>query len=311
LQSEGSAQYDASRDTEELEIASLTPVDVVIGEDKGGNGEFDEAIEAIDNQLQKEEVFRDASITDEYFEYDADAHQLPWSETEASDALYEDSVRRARGKAAAIASLVEMTSRRAQTELLDWLTEFFLERGHSATFRAIQRIAAEGVTSDLLRAVVALRECWLERREWWVGRYNFSREVRSLRRGSGGLGWAVAARVCRSRLDYAPEDMIDESWFDEWLDLSPGTPGYLLFAAYVDAKVSDSASELLHDGLVRVQESDGREEIGDDRGWWRRLPRYEEDIRFGFNVLTPFRDGFGPPGYTETQDPFRGAQSDS
>ena len=164
---------------------------------------------------------------------------------------------------------------------------------------------------DLLRAVVALRDYWMERRDWWVGRYGFSRDVHSVHRGSGGLGWAAAARVCRSRPDYAPEDMVDESWFDEWLALLPGTPGYLLFAAYVDAKVTDPTSEQLNEGLMRVQVSEDRGEIGDDRGWWRNLPRYEEDIRFGFNVLTPFRDGFGPPGYPETQDPFRGAQIDS
>jgi hypothetical protein len=105
--------------------------------------------------------------------------------------------------------------------------------------------------------------------------------------------------------------MIDEDWFHEWLDLAPRTPGYLLFAEYVNAKVTDPDLELLHDGLVRVEQSDGREDLGEDRGWWRTLPRYDEDIRFGFSVLTPFRDAFGPPGYPENQEPFRGAQRDA
>ncbi len=47
-------------------------------------------------------------------------------------------------------------------------------------------------------------------------------------------------------------------------------------------------------------EYDGETEIGDESGWWRKLPRYDELIRFGFNAVTPFRDGFGPPGYPET-----------
>jgi hypothetical protein len=98
--------------------------------------------------------------------------------------------------------------------------------------------------------------------------------------------------------------MIDEGWFQEWLALSPRTPGYFLFAAYVDAKVADPDCQLLYEGLVREQQSEGEAEMGDDWEWWRRLSRYDESIRFGFNVLTPFRDVFAPPGYTETQSRF-------
>jgi hypothetical protein len=192
-----------------------------------------------------------------------------------------------------------------------FLTEVFLRLKHPATYRAIQRIAAEGVTSDILQATFALRDSWMERPEWWVGRYGPSREVRPLRQGSRGLSWTVAVRICRSRLDYAPEDMIDEDWFHEWLHLSPGIPGYLLFAEYVNAKVTDPDVELLHEGLRRLEQADCREDLGEFRGWWRTLPRYDEDIRFGFSVLTPFRDGFAPPGYPENQEPFRGARSDT
>jgi hypothetical protein len=85
------------------------------------------------------------------------------------------------------------------------------------------------------------------------------------------------------------------------LTAAPGTPGYLSFAAYVDVKVTDRDSQLLHEGLVRGQEYSGEDELGDDRGWWRKLPRYDDTIRFGFSVVTPFRDGFGPPGYPEIQ----------
>jgi hypothetical protein len=107
--------------------------------------------------------------------------------------------------------------------------------------------------------------------------------------------------------------MIDEDWFDEWLNLAPhipcdppDIPEYCRFSAYVDAKVSDPDQELLNYGLRPLDQSNGTEEMGDDRGWWRKLPRYEEDIRFGFNFLTPFRDDFGPPGYPENQERFRG-----
>ena len=50
---------------------------------------------------------------------------------------------------------------------------------------------------------------------------------------------------------------------------------------------------------MRRQHSEGELEIGDDLGWWRKLARYDESVRFGFKVLTPFRDLFGPPGYPD------------
>jgi hypothetical protein len=66
-----------------------------------GNEEF-EFLKAIDVELQDHETFLAADITDEYFDYDADAHQLPWSERDAGDALYGNVVRRDREKAASI-----------------------------------------------------------------------------------------------------------------------------------------------------------------------------------------------------------------
>ena len=312
-ESNGSAGGVASRDACGPDFADDTGAGTGIREDDFEEAELHEVVEAVDVEPEEEEAFLVADTADEYFDYDADAHQAPWTEPEPGD---EKSLRRARAKAAAITSVVEVTRRQEQDKLLDWLTELFLQLQHPATFRAIERIAAEGATWDLLQAVVALRHCWMERSEWWVGRYGSSREVRPLRQGSARLGWTVAARVCRSRADYAPEDMIDERWFDEWLILPPPDtpkerPGYFLFAAYVDSKVTDPDSQLLYEGLVLKHESDFKAETGEERGWWRRLPRYDEDIRFGFTLVTPFRDGFGPPGYTENQQPFRGAQSDS
>ena len=275
-----------------------------------------ESAEAIDAERSDHQTLG-VDLADDYFEYDPDARQLPWGEAHAGDAVHNDAIRRAREKAAS-----DCLNHRGDElpgtgkSCWNWLTELFLRLKHPTTFQAIKGIVLQGITADLLQRVVALRDYWMERREWWPGRYERSREMRPLRRGSGGLTWAVASRVCRTRADYAPEDMIDEDWFDEWLNLPHdilaerrGDRAYYRFAAYVDAKVSGADPDLLEYGLARVQ-SERREEIADDRGRWRKLPRYEEDIRFGFNVLTPFRDGFGAPGYPENQERFRGEHSD-
>jgi hypothetical protein len=303
--SERSTTDEAPRDEALADGDDLESADDTWGDDKHPQENFEGetfavAIEELDPGLTSEVAVLDTGVIEDFSDYDADARQWPWGDGEAADGGGDDGIRCAREKAAAIASIVEVTSRRDQEKILDWLPEFFLEFRHAATFRAIQRVAAQNITPDLLRAMISLRLYWLERPDWWVGRYSMSREVRPLRKGAGGLGWAVAVRVCRCRADYATEDMIDESWFNEWLALPPGTHEYRLFAAYVDAKVADPDSQLLYEGLVGDRQFEGMAEMGDDRGWWRKLSRYDESIRFGFSVLTPFRDGFGPPGYTET-----------
>ena len=263
---------------------------------------FTEVVEDLDFELKDEQVFLATGAIDELFYYDPDAHQELWGDGQYPNGSDEDGVRRAREKAATIASVVDITSRRDQETMLEWLTEFFLEFRNPATFRAIARVVDQSITPDLLRALIALRRYWMERPEWSVSRYDVRHGVHPLRRGSKGLGWAAALRVCRQRADYPAEDMIDDSWFQEWLSLPPGAPGYFLFAAYVDAKITDPDCELLHEGLIREHEYEDDTEMGDDRGWWRRLPRYDESNRFGFSVLTPFQDSFGPLGYPETQN---------
>jgi hypothetical protein len=298
---------------DDLETADDAWGDDRLPQDEFEEETFAETIEGIDQALKGEAADLDAGAIEEFFDYDADARQRPWGDGEGADEDGDDGIRRAREKAAAIASIVEVMSRRERETLLEWLTEFFLEFRHPATFRAIAGVIDQNVTADLLRAVIALRRYWMERPEWWFSRSDLRRESYPIRKGSKGLGWALALRVCRCRRDYAPEDMIDEGWFDEWLALPRQTPSwgergertgrrYFVFAEYVNDKVSDPESQLLHEGLLCGELSEGYAEMGDDWGWWRTLPRYDESIRFGFSVLTPFRDGFGPLGYLETKD---------
>jgi hypothetical protein len=263
---------------------------------------LDEAVQDCAFELRDEVVFLDAAVIDEPPDYDPDARQELWSDNERGDKGDEDGARHAREKAAIIASVVEVTTRREQEAIHEWLTEFFLEFPHPATFQAIARISSQGITPDLLRGLIALRRYSMERPEWWISRHEVRRAVRPLRNRSRGLGWAATLRVCRHRADYPPEDMIDENWFQEWLSLPLEAPGYFSFSAYVDAKVTNPDRELLYEGLVREQGYDGEAEMDDNRGWWRRLSRYDESIRFGFSILTPFRDGFGPLGYPEMQN---------
>ncbi|MGC2461071.1 MAG: hypothetical protein WA446_08890 [Steroidobacteraceae bacterium] len=262
--------------------------------------DFDDEI-AVETHSSSDQAFIEPDITDELFDYDPQAHQQPWEDRDAGHHVDENATRRARGKAAIVASLLDVTNRQEQKTAVSWLIELFLQQSHPATFRAVKEAASDGLTPAQLRAMIALRLIWAERPDWWVGRYGLSRDIRLLRPGSATISWRLAQRICSARCDYEPEDMIDDGWFDEWLALPRGIPGYPLFAAYVDTKVSDMESQLLYEGLSQCEEDAWQVDTGDDFGWWRKVPNQDEAIRYGFNVWTPPRDPFEPPGYVEWQ----------
>lgn len=245
--------------------------------------EDDAATYVVEAELH-ERVDRDFGV----YEFDADARQALWDFDPDAD---ETAPRRAREKAAAITALVDVANRREQGQVLAFLIELFEHLAHPATFHAIFRVAEEGLTPELLQAMVALRREWMERTDWWKGRYGRGFEVSPLRKGASALSWVLARRVCRARPDHPPEAMIDDEWFDEWLCLSPGEPGFLSFPAYVDVKVRTLEANLLDYGLLLKERLDRETELGDDFGWYRRISDQEDVVRFGFHVLNPYGDG--------------------
>jgi len=146
-----------------------------------------------------------------------------------------------------------VTSSRERNDLISWLAQVFVHLPHSATFRAIRAAADAGLEPETLRAMVELRLCWMDRPEWWVGRFGPSGQITPLRHGPSALPWMLARLICEARTDYPPEAMIDEEWLNEWFALRPGEPGYLSFPAFIRTKVSDSAVASLREGLALEQ----------------------------------------------------------
>ena len=48
--------------------------------------------------------------------------------------------------------------------------------------------------------------------------------------------------------------MIGDDWLNEWLELSPGSLGYISFPYYIDMKIQSLDAELLEYGLILQQQ---------------------------------------------------------
>lgn len=195
------------------------------------------------------------TLSDEFDlpDYDPDLSQrlgdAEWAAKAPRDSL-------ARQRAAMIAALLDVTSRHEAETALQWLEAFFLEHRWSATFRALETAALEGLDFPTLQAMAALKDIWAERPEWWLRR---TRTVRAnlggtaterMPRGDTALSWRLARRICLARCDFLPEDMIDPDWLAEWYALSPNEPGASFFPTFLAEKVQALLAEALHEGLI-------------------------------------------------------------
>jgi len=162
----------------------------------------------------------------------------------------------ARQRAAMIAALLDVTSRHEAETALQWLEAFFLEHRWSATFRALETAALEGLDFPTLQAMAALKDIWAETPEWWLRRIRITRAnlggtaTERLPRGDTALSWRLARRICLARCDFPPEEMIDPDWLAEWHALSPNETGASFFTAFLDEKVGAMWAEALHKGLA-------------------------------------------------------------
>lgn len=184
------------------------------------------------------------------WDLDEDAQENPWLVDGEEETF---SLRRAREKAAIFAEMLLYHNTKEFYASLPYLTELFLRLPHSATFMALQDAAVDGdLDLDTLRAVIDLREQWHERPEFWV--YRHWGRICSMRNGQSALSWKLARQICRRRAEFPVDQMIDDGWLDEWLDLAPGSPGYVSFPAFIEESIKSDDARALHYGLERLHE---------------------------------------------------------
>jgi hypothetical protein len=136
--------------------------------------------------------------------------------------------------------------------------------------------------------MVALRQHWAERRDWWGRRSGRTGEIFEADGGARALTWRAARRICEARSDFPPEVMIEDDWFSDWIRLFPGEPGYISFLAFIETRIAESSVKDLWTGLDAEETKENPTEFGDDWYWCRRVAEASELIGYGFHIITPF-----------------------
>lgn len=207
-------------------------------------------------------------------EFDPTLRQTLGSE---HSARFDPRVQRAKQKAASVAALLEVTTRRELRQAVTWLEAFFLQHDSPATYRAIEDAARQGLAFQTLRDMAALRDLWAEHPEWWQRRIPV-RDTRLasgvLVRNAGGsdaLSWARARRICEARADWPVEEMIDPDWFTEWCRLKPQNGSALCFLDFIEEKIALIGEAGIAEGLHARSHAGVLDEFCDRYDWVRRL----------------------------------------
>ena len=202
-------------------------------------------------------------------EFDEEARQIPW------DILPSDvdlNLQRAERKASEISNMLIVGSPQEQNMAINYLTGIFIALPHGATFQAFADMAAKTISFVELKTIIELRFVWMERQDWWLRRRGLA--VTTLRHGQNALSWKLAQRICQARWEFPPDEMIDESWKEEWLYLEWDAEGYWNFLSFIEEKMKHTEAETLHEGLQEHALYNREVESTDTPNWRRQYPNY-------------------------------------
>jgi hypothetical protein len=124
-------------------------------------------------------------------------------------------------------------------------SELFTVYPHAATFSALADLALEGAHADDLWCAFELKEIWASSPAWWSMRRRGSRQPLTPDSGRSILGWARAHRFIVDRKGLPADVIIENDWYDDWLELSIGDPLYWRFIDYAEARIEAFAAGTL------------------------------------------------------------------
>lgn len=208
------------------------------------NGEFvntDETLNSFDSSAEILDTAEDVDLPN----FDENAQQPLWDNLLKTDS----NLQRAKRKASIISDMLTVKNSQEQNAAVNYLTEIFRKQSHQATFHAIIRIAMKEIPFTELKTIIELRNAWAERPDWWLHRHDG--KILRIPRGQNALTWKLADQICQVQWQFPPENMIEESWLEEWLHIEPEMEGYWSFPAFIKEKTKHKDAEILYEGLQK------------------------------------------------------------
>ena len=127
---------------------------------------------------------------------------------------------------------------------------------HHNTFRALVDLALDDVRADDLITAFELKQIWLYQPKFWSIRRKGSHAPIIPHGGERLLGWTKAARFADLSMGLPAEQIIDDDWYDDWLQLPFGDPLSWSFIEYASARLESFSAGVLQlpRALWRVNE---------------------------------------------------------
>jgi hypothetical protein len=136
-----------------------------------------------------------------------------------------------------LVSLLDVSEQRRRREYIRFFEALFHTFDHHSTYHAVASLALdERIAADVLVEACRFRACFLEKPDWWALRPLGGGVVRPAH-GAGLLGWRAALRMVQL-CGACPEEIIEDEWFSDWLDLPLDDRLRWRFVDYIEARLS-------------------------------------------------------------------------
>lgn len=129
-------------------------------------------------------------------------------------------------------SLLDVPGPSERKRLLAHFVEIFDHYTHASTFRALTDLALDDSSGEEIATAFQLRMVWSEYPKLWTIRRGKGNAPITPHNGRSVLTWTRAIRLVKLSKGLPPECIIEDDWYDEWLQLPLGDPAFWSFLDY-------------------------------------------------------------------------------
>lgn len=129
-------------------------------------------------------------------------------------------------------SLLDVPSPSDRKRLLQHFVEIFDHYTHASTFRALTDLALNDSSGEEIATAFQLKMVWSEYPKLWTIRRGKVNALITPHNGRSVLTWTRAIRLVKLSKGLPAECIIEDDWYEDWLQLPFGDPAFWSFLDY-------------------------------------------------------------------------------